>query len=60
MLNCHNILKIMKEEKKMQAQDFRPRNVIIITIIVVLSLIIGHAIYVDYIDVSSYVNEIVE
>ncbi len=50
----------MKEEKKMQAQDFRPRNVIIITIIVVLSLIIGHAIYVDYIDVSSYVNEIVE
>ena len=41
----------------MQAQDFRPRNVIIITIIVVLSLIIGHAIYVDYIEVSSNTHE---
>jgi len=40
-----------------QSQDFRPRNVIIITIIVVLSLIIGHAIYVDYIEVSSNAQE---
>ncbi|MET4562812.1 hypothetical protein ABIA69_004003 [Lysinibacillus parviboronicapiens] len=37
----------------MQARHFRPRNVIVITIIVSLSLLTGHAIYTNFIEVHS-------
>lgn len=38
---------------KMQARHFRPRNVIVIAIIVSLSLSTGHAIYTNFIEVHS-------
>lgn len=39
-------------EKEMQAKHFKPRYTITIAIIVGLSVLIGYAIYVNFIEVS--------
>jgi len=35
----------------MEARNFRPRNVIFMTVVVFIAVLIGHGIYIHFIDV---------